>query len=85
MVVELDERDITKANSDAFKIGQEKFHENNPLLLEESASVGFAITKLEKAVSLGIKKGENVGIFVTGMGMYNPNNPPQWMLDVSIR
>ena len=73
LVIELDERDIANANNQAYLVGEANLPKN-VLELEDSASVGFTLTNLERAIALGVKdlkEGSNLGIFITGMGLYH--------------
>lgn len=78
-VMELDEESIKKANIDSYEVGNVEMSEENKLLLEQSASVGFVLVNLRTAESLGIKRGSNVGIFTTGFGLHAA---PSWLLDI---
>ncbi len=80
--IQVDDSHITKANNESARLGRKYKSE---LRLEDSASVGFitadykTINKLlaKDAPQVKIKEGDNVGIFVTGMGLYAT---PSWEL-----
>ncbi len=72
--VEVDNDQIKKANIFSFKQGRKYSNETgmkNPLELENSGSVGFALLDPYITKKIGIKKSDNVGIFTTGRGLYS--------------
>ena len=75
--ISLDGDMVKKANKTAFNYGR-KSTKNMPnsLELEDSASVGFSLIDDELAEKAGIKNSDNVGIFITGMGLYAS---PSWV------
>jgi len=73
--LEISNESVVKANTGAFKLGK-KYGAN--LKLEDSGSVGFALLDPKYAERVGIRKGDNVGIFVTGQGLYAS---PSWVME----
>ncbi|GEM_PF-2960336 len=73
--LEIDEKSIQKANTRAFRLGRKNKHD---LTLEDSASIGFAIIEPYYQEKSGINQGDNVGIFVTGRGLYAT---PSWEIE----
>ncbi len=84
-IKEIDDNAVREANNLAYRLGLEhskKIYGNvshNELELEDSASVGFALADLRLAKIAGLNSGNNVGIFVTGRGLYAT---PSWVPNV---
>ena len=73
--VQIDEKTVRKANEFSHWAGRK--YGATQLTLEDSGSVGFALADNYIAKLAGIKKGDKVGIFITGMGLYAT---PSWEL-----
>lgn len=77
-VVEVNSDTVEIANKMAFREGGRYNRIKNPLELEDSASVGFALADFGLAQQSGINQGDNVGVFITGRGIYAS---PSWELE----
>ena len=82
--IEIDSYLTRKANKFSFKLGRKYSSERgikNPLELENSGSVGFVSVyplAMYDIGKVGIKRKDNVGIFITGKGLYAT---PSWEVE----
>ncbi|MBI1936176.1 hypothetical protein HYS31_07070 [Candidatus Woesearchaeota archaeon] len=70
--IEVDKKSVVKANIRAVKVGKKH---GQRLTLEDSGSVAFSLLDPTYAKQAGINAGDNVGIFITGRGLYAT---PSW-------
>jgi len=70
---------VKNANKTSFHLGR-KYLRNMPyvLELEDSGSVGFSLLESKIAQKVPINRGDNIGIFITGRGLYAS---PSWVTE----